>query len=163
MFLSDGVLQILSIVGTLVLGSAIIFLRVKGTNRPTTLRKIIIPPLGMSTGALMFVFPFTRVPWSWALIAFVVGLFIFSLPLIFTTRLERVGNDIYVKRSKVFAYIIAGLLVLRLLLHPLVEEYVSVPQSAGLFFMLAFGMIISWRVSMLFSFLKLEKQQPSGG
>ncbi|MFD1957850.1 CcdC family protein [Paenibacillus thailandensis] len=163
MQLSDGLLQILSIAGTLVLGSAIIFLRVRGTRRPTSLRKIIIPPLGMSTGALMFVFPFTRVPWSWALTAFVLGLAVFSLPLILTTKLERVGDAIYVRRSKVFAYIIAGLLLVRLALHPLVEEYVSVPQSAGLFFLLAFGMILSWRVAMLFSYMKLDKKHPAAG
>ncbi|QAY68564.1 CcdC family protein [Paenibacillus protaetiae] len=161
MHLSDGVMQVISIVVSLLLGSAIIFLRMKGTKRPTTLRKIIIPPLGMSTGALMFISPLTRVPWLWALITFALGLFVFSVPLILTTRLERVGPEIYVRRSKIFAFIIIGLLILRLALHGVVEEYMTIAQTAGLFFLLAFGMIIAWRISMLFGYMKLQKQEPA--
>ncbi|MBW7458089.1 cytochrome c biogenesis protein CcdC, partial [Paenibacillus sepulcri] len=46
-----------SIILTLISGIAVLFLRLRASNRPTTMRKIIIPPIGMSTGFLMFVVP----------------------------------------------------------------------------------------------------------
>ncbi|MFC4812833.1 CcdC family protein [Paenibacillus sp. GCM10023250] len=146
-----------SIVVTLLSGVAVMFLRLRASNRPTNMRKIIIPPLGMSTGFLMFIVPETHVPWTWALIAFAAGATVFAYPLIRTSKLERVGGEIVLKRSKMFIFILLGLLIVRLLAHDAVESKVSIPQTGALFFVLAFGMIAVWRIAMLRAFMKLQR------
>ncbi|MBM7566620.1 CcdC family protein [Paenibacillus sacheonensis] len=150
--------HVASIVITLLSGVAVMFLRLRASNRPTTMRKIIIPPLGMSTGFLMFVVPETHVPWTWALIAFAAGATVFAFPLIRTSKLERVGDEIVLKRSKMFIFILLGLLVIRLLVHNAVESRVSIPQTGALFFVLAFGMIVVWRIAMLREFMALKRE-----
>ncbi|SDX95762.1 CcdC family protein [Paenibacillus sp. CF384] len=150
--------HVASIVVTLLSGVAVMFLRLRASNRPTTMRKIIIPPIGMSTGFLMFVAPVTHVPWLWAITAFAVGAVLFAYPLIRTSKLERVGETIVLKRSKMFIFILLGLLIVRLLVHNVVEQAVSIPQTGALFFVLAFGMIVVWRIAMLQSYLKLLRR-----
>ncbi|MFC0335048.1 CcdC family protein [Paenibacillus sepulcri] len=147
-----------SIILTLISGIAVLFLRLRASNRPTTMRKIIIPPIGMSTGFLMFVVPVTRIPWSWALIAFAAGGLLFAYPLIRTSALERSGETIVLRRSKTFIFILLGLLVVRLLLHDVVEQSITIPQTGGLFFILAFGMILVWRIAMLRAYIKLKRE-----
>ncbi|BBH23743.1 protein CcdC [Paenibacillus baekrokdamisoli] len=158
-FLSDPgrLTHIGSIIITLLSGVAVLFLRMRASNKPTTMRKIIMPPIGMSTGFLMFIAPVTRVPWSWALTAFAVGALLFAYPLIRTSKLERIGDTIVLKRSKMFIFILLALLLARLLLHDVVEQSVTIPQTGGLFFILAFGMIVVWRVAMLRAYKKLER------
>ncbi|MNY76430.1 hypothetical protein D3C86_2160090 [compost metagenome] len=58
------------------------------------------------------------------------------------------------KRSKAFMWIIIGMLLFRSVLHDWVENYVTITQSAGIFFILAFGMILTWRIFMLRAFLQ---------
>lgn len=159
-----GTAQITSLLVSVLAGSMVIFLRLRASNRPTTLRKIMIPPLGMSTGFMMFLAPHTRIPWSWAGIAFLVGAVFFSVPLIRTTQLEIRDEVVYMKRSKAFLWIIIGMLLVRVLLHDWVERYITVVQSAGVFFILAFGMILVWRMAMLRAFLSLtgDKRAVSG-
>ncbi|MBO7748814.1 cytochrome c biogenesis protein CcdC [Paenibacillus sp. MWE-103] len=154
---SFSVGHVASIVVTLLSGAAVMFLRLRASNRPTNMRKIIIPPLGMSTGFLMFVVPETHVPWTWALIAFAAGATVFAYPLIRTSKLERVGGEIVLKRSKMFVFILLGLLIVRLLVHDAVESKVSIPQTGALFFVLAFGMIVVWRIAMLREFMALQR------
>jgi membrane protein CcdC involved in cytochrome C biogenesis len=122
------------------------------------MRKIIIPPIGMSTGFLMFTAPVMRIPWSWALAAFAAGALLFAYPLIRTSKLERVGETVVLKRSKTFIFILLGLLIIRLLLHDVVEQTITIPQTGGLFFILAFGMIAVWRIAMLRSYMKLMRE-----
>ena len=55
--ISPYYLQIGATVGMLVMALLAIFIRMKASHRPVTIRKILIPPLGMSTGFLMFVVP----------------------------------------------------------------------------------------------------------
>ncbi|MET0787307.1 MAG: CcdC protein domain-containing protein, partial [Paenisporosarcina sp.] len=45
-----------STVIAIVMGSIVMTVRMKAAKRPATAKKIILPPLFMSTGALMFVF-----------------------------------------------------------------------------------------------------------
>lgn len=71
--------------------------------------------------------------------------------------MEIVHNDIYVKPSKAFSLILLGLLVIRIALHDYVQHYITVLQTASVFFVLAFGMIVSWRVAMYVQFRRLEK------
>lgn len=148
----------LSILASILGGSAVIILRLRATNKPTSMKKIIMPPIGMATGFCMFLVPQFRVPWSWALIAFLIGAVIFSYPLIKTSRFEHKDNQVYLKRSNMFIFVIVGLLILRVILHDVLDKYVSVSQSAGLFFILAFGMLLPWRLAMLMQYRKLQSK-----
>ncbi|MEK3796394.1 cytochrome c biogenesis protein CcdC [Paenibacillus sp. FSL R7-0204] len=146
--INPSLLHVGSTLGAVFMALMVIFIRMKASARPVTIRKIWIPPLGMSTGFAMFVVPEVRFPWWWAALAFLVGWFIFAYPLIRSTRFEEREGLIYAQRSKSFAFILLGLLLVRTLLHEFINRYVSVPQSGGLFFILAFGMILHWRLFM---------------
>ncbi|MDO3411376.1 cytochrome c biogenesis protein CcdC [Saccharibacillus sp. CPCC 101409] len=139
------------------------FMRMKASKRPLSVRKIIMPPVGMSTGFIMFIVPQTRIPLEGALIAFLVGWFLFAYPLILGTKFEQVGGDLFVKRSKSFIVILVVLIVIRLALHGYVERYVSLPQTGGVFFVLAFGMISHWRLNMLRRFKRMTGGSTGGG
>lgn len=140
--------QLVSVLVALLAGSAVIAVRLRASNKPTSLKKIMIPPLGMSTGFLMFLYPPTHIPWLWAAAAVLAGALFFAYPLILTSKFEARDGDIYLVRSKAFIFILIALLVARLLLHDLVEKTISIPQTGALFFLLAFGMILPWRLAM---------------
>ncbi|WP_410513231.1 cytochrome c biogenesis protein CcdC [Paenibacillus sp. BR2-3] len=146
--INPSLLHIGSTVGAVFMALMVIFIRLKASARPVTLRKIWIPPLGMSTGFAMFAAPEVRFPLWWAAVAFLTGWFIFAYPLIRSTIFEQRDGQIYAQRSKSFAFILLGLLLIRTLLHEFINGYVSIPQSGGLFFILAFGMILHWRLFM---------------
>ncbi|MNN99378.1 hypothetical protein D3C81_2190050 [compost metagenome] len=55
------------------------------------------------------------------------------------------------------------MLLVRVLLHDWVERYITVVQSAGIFFILAFGMILVWRIAMLRAFLSLTGSKAAAG
>jgi membrane protein CcdC involved in cytochrome C biogenesis len=159
--------QIAPVVVALIGGVAVIAVRLKASSKPTSLKKILIPPLGMSTGFAMFLFPFTHIPWLWAAAALLAGALLFAYPLIWSSKLEVRGGDIYLVRSKAFVFIIVGLLVVRLLLHDLVERAVTIPQTGAIFFLLAFGMIVPWRLAMAHRYrallYSLTKESGDGG
>ncbi|GGG74127.1 CcdC family protein [Paenibacillus radicis (ex Gao et al. 2016)] len=157
MQLSTPLLQIGAIIVSMLAGSFLIFMRIRAGKQPTSLRKIIIPPMGMATGFIMFAFPFMHIPLLWGLSAFGTGMLIFAFPLIVTTRLERVDADIYVKRSKAFIFIMVTLFIIRLSLHSVVEQYMSIPQTGAVFYLLAFGMIIPWRLAMVSDYVRLQR------
>lgn len=146
----------MTIVGILMASSAII-IRLKASHRPVNIKKIIMPPVGMATGFAMFVAPEMHIPLLWALIAFLVGWFVFSYPLIRTTHFEVEEGHIYAKRSPQFAFILIGLFIIRLSLHSVVEQYISVLQTGSVFFILAFGMIVRWRLFMLRKFKEMTQ------
>lgn len=101
---------------------------------------------------MMFVVPEVRVPWLWALGAFLVGWFIFSYPLIRSTKFELQEGLVFVQRSRTFFFILFSLLIVRLLLHEFIQHYITIPQTAGLFFILAFGTLLHWRLRMYFQY-----------
>ncbi|MEK4062121.1 MULTISPECIES: CcdC family protein [unclassified Paenibacillus] len=146
--INPSLLHVGSTLGAVFMALMVIFIRLKASARPVTLRKIWIPPLGMSTGFAMFVVPEVQFPWWWAVAAFLIGWFIFAYPLMRSTVFEERDGQIYAQRSKSFAFILLGLLLIRTVLHEFINRYVSIPQSGGLFFILAFGMILHWRVYM---------------
>ena len=123
--------------------------RAHEARRAVTVRSILIPPLGMSTGLLMFVVPATRVPLAWAAGAFALGVVAFAIPLIRTSKLARQGEVIVVQRSRAFAVILLVLVGLRFGLREWVEQYVSPLQTGALLFLLAFGAVLRWRLTML--------------
>ncbi|MUT65146.1 CcdC family protein [Paenibacillus sp. NEAU-GSW1] len=156
---STEFMQIAAIIVSMLAGSFLIFMRIRAGKQPTSLRKIIIPPMGMATGFMMFAFPFMHIPFLWGLSAFGTGMLIFAFPLIVTTRLERIESDIYVKRSKAFIFIMVTLFMIRLSLHSVVEQYMSIPQTGAIFYLLAFGMIIPWRLAMVSDYVRLSKAE----
>ncbi|GIP23506.1 MULTISPECIES: CcdC family protein [Paenibacillus] len=148
MQLSPSYLQIAATVGTLIMALLTIFIRLKASKRPVTVKKIIMPPVGMTTGFFMFIVPAVRIPWLWGIAAFAVGWLLFSYPLIRSTKFEVIEDQVYAQRSRSFIVVLLGLLAVRMLLHEFIEQYVSVPQTGALFFLLAYGMITRWRLFM---------------
>ncbi|WP_240415706.1 CcdC family protein [Paenibacillus periandrae] len=150
-------IQVVSSIGMVAMALLAIFVRMRATNKPITTAKIIMPPIGMSTGFLMFVAPAFHVPVLWGVLAFLVGLLLFSYPLIRSSQLELHEGHVFVKRSKSFAFVMLGLLALRVALHSYIETYISIPQTGALFFLLAFGMLVPWRAAMLLRYRRLQR------
>lgn len=141
------------------MGAAAVFAwRVQESRSAVTLRKIVIPPLGMATGFCMFLLPVFRVPLLWALVAFLIGAILLAYPLLATSRLERAGDTIMMKRSKTFFAVVLVLAAIRLGARSYFDHIMSVEQTAGLFFILAFGMILRWRANMFFAYRALRAE-----
>jgi membrane protein CcdC involved in cytochrome C biogenesis len=153
------VLKLAGLVAPVAGGAAVLAWRFQETRTPVTARKLLIPPLGMSTGFFMFVSPAMRFPLSWGIGAFLVGALVLSWPLARTSSLERTGDVILMQRSRYFVVILLGLLALRLALHDSIGHLLPPKQTASFFFVLAFGMILRWRVSLYRSFRKLHAEQ----
>ena len=143
-----------SIVGAVV----IIIWRIREGQTAVTLRKIVIPPLGMATGFCMFLVPAFRIPWLWALIAFLTGAIVLAWPLLLTSRLHRDGDAIMMKRSSMFLIVVIILAAVRFLARGYFDKLLTVEQTGALFFILAFGMILRWRAGMLLSYRSLTAQ-----
>lgn len=122
--------------------------RFQETRTPVTVPRIVLPPLAMSTGFAMFLVPSLRIPWSWAALAFVIGALLLAWPLARSSSLERDGEVVMMRRSSGFLLILLGLLAARLALHDWIGHLISARQTASVFFVLAFGMILRWRVGM---------------
>jgi len=133
----------------------IIIWRLRETRTAVSMRKIIIPPLGMATGFSMFLDPAFRVPLSWAAIAFLIGAVALAWPLLLTTRLEVQGDTVQMKRSSAFLAVILVLAAIRFFARGYFDTILSAQQTAGVFFILAFGMIVIWRAKMLVDFRRL--------
>jgi membrane protein CcdC involved in cytochrome C biogenesis len=133
--------------------------RIREGRTAVTVRKIIIPPLGMATGFSMFFVPAFRVPLLWAAIAFLLGAVLLAWPLLATSRLIRDGNVIMMQRSGAFFLVVVALAAVRYFARGYFDSIMSLQQTAGLFFVLAFGMILRWRLSMLREYRSLTAQQ----
>ncbi|GLH63113.1 MULTISPECIES: cytochrome c biogenesis protein CcdC [Bacillaceae] len=135
----------------------VLFVRMKASNKPTNAKKIILPPIFMSTGALMFIDPVFRVTKGELIEAVVLGAF-FSIFLIKTSKFEIINGKIYLKRSKAFIFILVGLIVIRLGLKTYLGRTIDYRQLSGMFYLLAFSMIVPWRVAMYITYKKLERR-----
>jgi membrane protein CcdC involved in cytochrome C biogenesis len=149
----------ISSLAAVMMGLGALFVRMKAAKKPTSARKIIMPPLFMSTGALMFVFPMFRVTPLELLEAAAVGC-LFSLLLIKTSNFEIRGHDIYLKRSKAFPIILMSLLVIRIIGKLVLSTTIDIGQLGGMFFILAFAMILPWRMAMYKKYITLKRQLP---
>jgi membrane protein CcdC involved in cytochrome C biogenesis len=143
-------------------GAAVLAWRIRETRTPVTIPKIVIPPLGMSTGFFMFVRPEMRIPLPLAIGAFLAGALLLAIPLTRTSSMEWQGDVVMMRRSNGFLLILLGLLALRLLLHDYVGHLLPPTQTAALFYVLAFGMILRWRATMYVRFRQLVAQRASG-
>lgn len=149
------------VVVTLLGAAVMIAWRMRETSTPVSLRKIVAPPLGMSTGFLMFLAPAARVSWAYAGAAFAAGALVLSIPLARTSRLVRSGDVILMQRSRAFLWILLGLVAVRFVARAYVERVLTPFQTGGIFFILAFGMIVRWRAAMLLAYLRLREGTPS--
>lgn len=147
---------VISMLVALFMGTAVIIVRMKAQNYPTNVKKIILPPFFMSTGALMYVVPYFRLTPLEILEAVVVGMF-FSIFLIYTSNFVVKDNLIYMKRSKLFPLILISLLIIRSLMKFYLSSTIHPGELAGMFFLLAFSMIVPWRIAMYIKYKKLER------
>lgn len=148
---------IVTTVFALIMALLMIVYRLKSAEQPTSTKKIILPPLFMSTGALMFVFPVFRIEWLQIIEAMSVGV-VFSFFLIKSSKLEIRDREIYLIPSKSFPFILIGLLVVRLIAKVIMNSHISLTETSGMFFLLAFGMIVTWRLAMLYKYKQLVKE-----
>lgn len=152
------------LLGTSAIGSIVGLLgvmawRIREGRTAVTVRKIVIPPLGMATGFCMFFAPAFRVPLLWAAIAFLIGAVLLAYPLLMTSRLERDGDAIMMRRSKAFFAVVVALAAIRYFARGYFDSVMTIQQTAGLFFILAFGMIVRWRLKMLSQYRVLTGQR----
>lgn len=134
-----------------------IVVRLKASRKPASVKRIILPPLFMSTGALMFLFPEFQIKWIQVVEALTVGV-VFSIFLIKTSNFEIRNDRIYLIPSKAFIFILVGLLIVRLVLKIALGGTITLGETSGMFFLLAFGMLGSWRLAMLYKYKQLEKE-----
>jgi membrane protein CcdC involved in cytochrome C biogenesis len=144
-----------TVTGAILGAIAVLVWRIREGQTPVTTKKILIPPFGMATGFSMFFVPIFRIPWTWALAAFLIGALLLAWPLVRTSRLHRVGDQIMMHRSKAFFLVIVVLAIIRLLARNYVGHFITLEQTAGLFFVLAFGMIVRWRATMYLQYRRL--------
>lgn len=149
------IMLVVTTVGALGMGIMAMILRSKSAKKPASAKKIILPPLFMSTGALMFVFPFFRVAPIQIGEALLVGV-LFSAVLIWSSKFEIRDGDIYLKQSKAFVFILIGLLLIRVVGKVVLSSTIDIGELGGMFWILAFGMIVPWRLAMYLQYKKLQ-------
>lgn len=155
MHLSPLTTAVVSVVGL----CGVLAWRIREGKSPVTVKKILIPPAGMSTGFSMFIVPAFRVPWLWALIAFLIGAIALAYPLLLTSRLERDGDVIMMRRSSAFLLVVIGLAAVRYFARGYFDNILTIEQTGGLFYILAFGMILRWRGSMFLEYRALTNRR----
>jgi len=136
-----------------------VFIRLKSASHPTSAKKIILPPLFMSTGLAMFLFPDIHVTWLQVIESIGMGA-IFSIFLIKTSHFTVENQEIYLVPSKSFALILISLFLVRLFLKWLIGSQISIGETSGMFYLLALGMICSWRISMLIEYRRIVRNMP---
>src|SRR5690348_15681782 len=147
----------MSILGSLAGLTAVMIWRVREGRTAVSIKKIVFPPLGMATGFSMFAVPAFRIPWTWAATAFVVGTVALAYPLLRTSRLVRQGEVVMMRRSSAFFTMVLALAAVRILARGYFDTFLSPQQTAALFFVLAFGMILRWRAQMFFEYCRLTE------
>ena len=135
--------------------AGILVWRVREGRSAVTARKLLIPPMGMATGFCMFFVPAFRVPYTWALAAFFIGAIALAWPLLATSTLERRGDTIMMKRSGAFFAVVVALAAIRYFARGFFDSMLSLEQTGGLFFILAFGMILRWRMNLFLKYRQL--------
>ncbi|UTR10764.1 cytochrome c biogenesis protein CcdC [Evansella sp. LMS18] len=146
--------------GAVIMAFLALFVRMKSMKKPANARKILIPPVAMSTGFLMFLYEPARPTSLEVLEAIAVGL-IFSIVLIKLSSFEIRENAVYMKKSKAFPFILLGLLAVRLIFKSVLGIHFEYEVLAGMFFILAFAMILPWRIAMYVKFRQVERELKS--
>lgn len=105
--------------------------RMREASSAVTARKIVIPPLAMSSGFFMFLAPQTWVPARWAVGALLVGALVLSWPLALTSKLTRVGTEIRMVRSRAFLWVLIGLVAVRFAARSYLETFLRGGLAGG--------------------------------
>ncbi|MDR3744854.1 MAG: cytochrome c biogenesis protein CcdC [Acidobacteriaceae bacterium] len=150
----------ISVLTSLVGASAVLVWRVQEGRRAVTLKKILIPPMGMATGFCMFIAPAFRISLLWAIGAFLLGAVVLAYPLLRTSRLIHDGKAIMMERSNSFFLVIIALAIIRILARSYIDRFLDLNQTAAIFFVLAFGMILRWRLRMFFEYRQIVRGTP---
>ena len=145
---------IITSIGAVCMAIFAMFVRMKAAKKPASAKKILLPPVFMSTGALMYIFPEFRLTPIEMVESVVVGM-LFSILLIKTSQFEIKDQDIYLKRSRAFAFILIGLLVIRIVAKLILSVSFDYGELSGMFFLLAFSMIVPWRIAMYRNYQKV--------
>ncbi len=157
--LSKEFLIVASIVVSVLMIVVVNLVRLQNLKKPAEGKKIILPPLFMAAGASMFILPMFRPTLPELVSSIVMGL-LFSVILIKTSKFEVRDKEIYLQRSKLFLIALIGLVALRMIIKIILAESIQIDpaQMSGIFFILAFSMILPWRISMYLEFRRLERQ-----
>lgn len=131
--------------------------RVRETMRPITIRKIVLPPLFMSTGAFMYIVPAFRLTKLDILEAIILGA-ICSIFLVRTSKFEIKDNQVYLQRSKAFIIVILALFIVRTGIKSILSAEIDYGELSGMFFLVAFVMIVIWRLNMFMKYKKISKE-----
>ena len=146
---------VLTAVVSLVGLAGVLTWRVREGRTAVTLKKIVMPPLCMATGFCMFFYPPCRVPFFWGLAAFLIGAVLFAVPLLLTSDLHMHNGEIRMKRSSAFFAVIIVLAVIRWAARDYFDSFLSLEQTGAIFYLLAFGMILRWRLKLLLAYRAL--------
>lgn len=131
--------------------------RVRETMRPITIKKIVLPPIFMSTGAFMYVVPAFRLSYIDIIEAVILGA-ICSIFLIKTSKFEIKDKQVYLQRSKAFLIVILCLFIVRTGIKSVLSTEIDYGELSGMFFLVAFVMIVIWRVSMFINYKKMVSE-----
>ena len=154
---------VLTAVVSLVGLAGVLTWRVREGRSVVTLKKIVMPPLGMATGFCMFFYPPCRVPFLWGLAAFLIGAVLFAYPLLLTSDLHWHGGEIRMKRSSAFFAVIIVLALVRWAARGYFDRVLSLEQTGAIFYLLAFGMILRWRLKLLLAWRALTSGASPAG
>ena len=148
-----------SIAVSLLMVVVVNLVRVKNTKQPVVAKKLILPPFFMAAGGGMFILPMFRPTLAELLSAVVMGL-LFSIILIKTSKFEVRNKQIYLQKSKLFLVALIGLVALRMIGKIILAETINIDpaQMSGMFFILAFSMLLPWRIGMYIKFRRLKRQ-----
>ena len=83
------------------------------------------------------------------------GALVFSIPLARSSTLTREGDTLVMKRSPLFLVLLLGLVAVRFALRSWIELYWSQLQTGALFFLLALGAVVRWRIDLIRQFRQL--------
>lgn len=154
--LTSNVIVILSSVVAIFMATTVIFIRKKMSENALTIKKILLPPLFMSTGALMYISPLFRLTTLEIMESIGLGIF-FSIFIISTTKFKVRDNAIYLIPSKLFIIVLISVLIIRTIIKFILGSVLSYGTLSGMFFLLALVMIMCWRMAMLFKYLTYKK------
>src|SRR5215813_2732019 len=129
--------------------------RQREAARPLSSRRILIPPLGMSTGSFMYLVPAFRPSGLRVLEAVAAGAVCGAI-LVATTVLERRDGAVFLRRSRAFLFVLLGLIAVRWIARLFLRQSIPFQELSGMFFLLALVMIVSWRVAMFVRYRRLR-------
>ena len=75
-----------------------------------------------------------------------------------TSHFETKGSQIFLKKSKAFPLVLITLLLVRTVLKVFIGSNIDPGELAGMFFLLAFSMLLPWRLAMLRRYRKIKHQ-----